>query len=276
MVTRPALVELGASSEAVDWTKAFLYDRYMSVKIGGARSDPRLVPGGSPQGSILGGFLFCCTTNCFAELPSPEIDDQEEGGEQEEETREEPVTQVAEVGQAPHANPFQDVVNSTPTARGQFVRFRPPVGLGDLEADLESDEDGEFEYFKPRRYNPLDTTIESEVGEQELVRLPSTVCREPIECYVYIDDFNTVEKLDLAGAERHITTEKQEILVRAYKSEVQFSRVGELADQIGMRVNSKKTQILCIHHSKYSKVRSYIRTEGEDIMSGDSLKILGF
>ena len=35
----------------------------MSVKIGESRSDPRPVPGGSPQGSIMGNYLFCITTN---------------------------------------------------------------------------------------------------------------------------------------------------------------------------------------------------------------------
>ena len=64
-----ALTDLGASEESVDWTAAFLYGRKMSVKIGSTRSVPRTVPGGSPQGSILGNFLFCITTNAFAELP---------------------------------------------------------------------------------------------------------------------------------------------------------------------------------------------------------------
>ena len=35
----------------------------MSVKIGKTQSVPRTVPGGSPQGSILGNYLFCATTD---------------------------------------------------------------------------------------------------------------------------------------------------------------------------------------------------------------------
>ena len=42
---------------------AFLVGRKMSVKIGSTYSEPQLVPGGSPQGSILGNYLFCATTN---------------------------------------------------------------------------------------------------------------------------------------------------------------------------------------------------------------------
>ena len=40
----------------------------MSVKIGKTLSTPRNVPGGSPQGSILGNYLFCATTDCFTGL----------------------------------------------------------------------------------------------------------------------------------------------------------------------------------------------------------------
>ena len=60
-----ALSNMGASTEAVKWTASFLYNRHMSVKIRQARSTPRSVPGGSPQGSILGNFLFCATTNAL-------------------------------------------------------------------------------------------------------------------------------------------------------------------------------------------------------------------
>ena len=63
-----ALDNLGATSIARDWTAAFLYQQTMSVKFGETFSTPRNVPGGSPQGSILGNFLFCATTNEFAEL----------------------------------------------------------------------------------------------------------------------------------------------------------------------------------------------------------------
>lgn len=43
-----------------------------------------------------------------------------------------------------------------------------------------------------------------------------------------------------------------------------------------MKVNKKKTQILCIHANKSDVVTSYIRTEEGEITSGKTLKILGF
>ena len=43
-----------------------------------------------------------------------------------------------------------------------------------------------------------------------------------------------------------------------------------------MRVNSKKTQVLCIHSNVDSTVSSFINTHEGKIESGSSLKILGF
>ena len=43
-----------------------------------------------------------------------------------------------------------------------------------------------------------------------------------------------------------------------------------------MRVNDKKTQILCIHPSSNDNVTSYIRAGSGEILSKDTLKILGF
>ena len=62
----------------------------------------------------------------------------------------------------------------------------------------------------------------------------------------------------------------------AAKSELQFDRVQELARNIKMKVNCKKTQILCIHSDTSSNVTSYIRSGETIITSGQKLKILGF
>ena len=43
-----------------------------------------------------------------------------------------------------------------------------------------------------------------------------------------------------------------------------------------MKVNGKKTQILCIHNNNFANVSSYIRTETGEITSTNRLKILGF
>ena len=43
-----------------------------------------------------------------------------------------------------------------------------------------------------------------------------------------------------------------------------------------MRVNSKKTQMLCINGNRTDNIRTYILANGEELESTDSLKILGF
>ena len=58
-----ALEALGSSSATTGLVHAFLEGRTMSVRVGSNYSTPRPVPGGSPQGSILGNYLFCATTN---------------------------------------------------------------------------------------------------------------------------------------------------------------------------------------------------------------------
>ena len=93
---------------------------------------------------------------------------------------------------------------------------------------------------------------------------------------MYIDDFNSVEALNLKGAPAHYSTNKTNISVRACKSERLFRRINYLADEIGMRVNCDKTQMLCINACIHNNVRSYIESGETKIQSTNALKLLGF
>ena len=107
--------------------------------------------------------------------------------------------------------------------------------------------------------------------------MATTACSQSLTSYVYIDDYNTIERLNLANAPSHISTNKKEIQVLAAKSEIQFDNVQRLAKPINMRVNEKKTQLLCVHTNPYCNVTSYIRTgDNNEIRSSKQLKILGF
>ena len=57
------LGKLGASGDQCLMVAAFLRKRIMRVKVGKELSVPCLVPGGAPQGSVLGSFLFCAATS---------------------------------------------------------------------------------------------------------------------------------------------------------------------------------------------------------------------
>ena len=68
-----ALSSLNADPGDIALVKAFLSGRSMSVKVDDCFSSRRSVPGGSPQGSILGNFLFCATTDMFNRISATPI-----------------------------------------------------------------------------------------------------------------------------------------------------------------------------------------------------------
>ena len=94
--------------------------------------------------------------------------------------------------------------------------------------------------------------------------------------YIYIDDYNCVEKVQVKYSPVHITSSAQTIKVHAPLSESRFDQIRETAQDIGMKVNAGKTQLLCISGRSDSIVTTHIKNEGQMIESGSSLKILGF
>ena len=139
--------------------------------------------------------------------------------------------------------------------------FKPPSCLVNLSGDYQSDEES-FHFFRQRANNQLDTTIESMVEETH--RIPNSLCGAPIASMVYIDDYNAIEKLRITGAEAHISTKKTEVKILARKTEHLFNTVTELATETGMRVNAKKTQLLCIHANKGSNINNRANNDCQD------------
>ena len=61
------------------------------------------------------------------------------------------------------------------------------------------------------------------------------------------------------------------------KCEDFFAKIRTEADEIGLQVNEKKTQLLCVSTSSKSDVDSYIcLQDGSKIESQRSLKVVGF
>ena len=69
---------------------------------------------------------------------------------------------------------------------------------------------------------------------------------------------------------------KERRLIHADECERVFDYVVDNASKIGMKVNCKKTQLLCVSPLNCAEVTSYFISEGETITSGSNMKMLGF
>ena len=271
-----ALERLNADKKDIDLVQAFLYGRTMRVKIGSVLSTPRTVPGGSPQGSILGNFLFCVATN--------ELSEEEQGGEEESED----LSVVGQQERSAATLSFEDngVSGSDISAddnRNVSPITRPPpeTNNSELVSDISgSDDSFNFVYFNRRRPILNDTVLSERYTQDQIdaaIGVPEGWLDRPISTKVYIDDLNTIEKVKQSTAITTFSEGKPLVKPHAINSEKNFARIKSRAETIGMRVNSEKTQLLCITGNTTSRVTSYIRTaEGQEINSSENLKILGF
>ena len=239
-----ALRDLGAKEGYVALVNAFLHNRTMSVKVRGSFSSPRTINGGSPQGSITGGFLFCATID--------------------------KLLAVKPVG----SDPGPDVSASSSSL--------PPSPTPNLEtsSEINSSEDdiaGFFRWFQPRRFDDtaesedLNNTARRNILDIEQPDLPVA----PI-VKGYIDDFNVIERLDDRLKTTHFTTNRTTSSLYAGDSGKVFEQLGVVSKDLGMKINPDKTQLLCISPANGAATESYIRAEGKKIRSGPELKILGF
>ena len=105
-------------------------------------------------------------------------------------------------------------------------------------------EEGGFEWFRDVEDSGTDGGSEGDDATEDHTAYVPPEHKKTLRNYVYIDDFNSVEIVDVKNAPMHITTKKTVINAKAVKSERLFSRVNTLASDIGMQVNSQKTQML--------------------------------
>ena len=115
----------------------------MRVKVDSVLSAPRPVPGGSPQGSILGNFLFCCTTDEFGRAG---ID----AGP--------PITNEALGDDSTVSFGRNGVQGSDFSSGNDSVALPSPIQRPSVPLPSDSDDSAEeFRFFRQRR-NPLDDT----------------------------------------------------------------------------------------------------------------------
>ena len=279
----------GASKQSVRLIYSFLSDRRMSYSVNRALSDPRTVPGGSPQGTLLGNFLFVIATDNLeddnglnhmeASALSPtflSVDSPSSSSEPED-------TDVS-LFATPSANIMCNMT-STPTSRGQFVPLRR---VGNASTNFEgsySSDDEVIPFYSVKKRLRVISSSSSENGMTTLTREerlnhesePAHWDYMPLKVWKFIDDFLAGERLALSVSQRFFSQKKPMLKLHAQECELFFNSVVKNANEIGMRVNESKTQMLCLSTSIDYDVCSFIRTpSGQKIESGDTLKILGF
>ena len=256
-----ALARRGASTDTIAMVGAFLDRRLMNFKVNSARSSLRPVNGGSPQGTKLGNFLFIITIEdieaerAFGDLPPPPQ-----------------INEPFRDNLAPHDEHDQDDCFGLRHLAGRINavrRFDSGVRVASTPVKAGTT-DGVLRYFdrSGRENTPIDLQhdeIDAPWKEEEWLDK-------------YVDDVEYGEKHFIDKCISTFTSSKEARLIHAAGCQSMFRRIETNAGHIGMRVNSSKTQLLCISPSINYEISSYFRPsdDSEEIVSQDTLKVLGF
>ena len=232
------LVKKCASNQTIAMVAAFLSKRQMCVRTSSTMSAKRIVSGGSPQGTKLGNLLFCIAIDDITEYLDGE-----------------PHTMISPERAIPPQ--YLPQFASTPQQE-QYDNYYPndsfnpnPFGLRRKKNVI--NDTLPFTMMVPEAYEEVSTW---EIG--------------------YIDDLNIGETLKVSEGEAHITTSREKRSIRAIGCEEKYVTIKMNGRDVGMLINSKKTQLLCISSSNTFEVECFVSIENEKLISGDSLKILGF
>ena len=245
-----ALAEKGASNTVLGMVYSFLSDREMRVKIDGKFSSTRKTPGGAPQGTKSGNLLF-----------SVAIDDMELAGEAFDRRSEEDVSIFRTRVPAPDESSCTMLYNTSADSfniadkDGRLFKKHthlddtpPNLLLGAWDRDL-------IEEFNGR----LRQWMGSSVGE-----------------FRYVDDQNYLEVALLKNSISTLTTGKEQRFIHAKKLNEKYILIDDKAKKLGMCLNLKKTQLLCVSGATSFDIKAYISVGGQVIESVEEIKILGY
>ena len=261
-----SLIDHGASTHSTRLVGAFLTDRSMRFKAANALSTPRQLRGGSPQGTLLGNFMFVMTTNKLeiGELlpqPSPR-------------QRSPPLTDY----RATQPSPGLPTLGHAPV--DDPLALSPGNSPVDTSSSDHNTSDDSFTYLQEfrRPYNRIDDSSESlNLGDLPEGEDDSDPADDDMAVLKYVDDFLGSETLETERGTAIFSQNKTQRFLHARGSQDFFNTVNRQCTGIGMTVNSKKTQMITINAASSEDVRSFIKTtDGDTILSQDSLKVLGF
>ena len=211
----------------------------MSVRVGKARSALREVKAGAPQGSVLGGFLF-----------NVGVDNLEDGCDYKE--------------TSPTRREHQPMVSDCP-ATSTPTRVMPLDMLPTMSPIREEEPTLQF---LPRTIN-----IPPQLRQP---KDPRWIERPPLKLK-FIDDGAHLAKVNLQRERLLLEGGKFIKEIHDQRTQNMFDHVVKRAEERGMRVNDRKTVVVCISAATSFQARAIVYGRQEEVItSQQSLKILGF
>ena len=243
-----AFAQHGASNQVIGLVAAFLSGRTMSVRVGSTWSTKRPVNGGVPQGSILGVLLFNITTDCLEDTPTE----------------------------------HQITPTSPPAPHGYNRSQSTPIRTN--HRTLESQEPDITPVRKHPSYVFLASARNVPRSLRDITPPPepnpktSAIWRpRPTSTHKFIDDGIIDSRLNMETVredERGGVKTKDKHAVNTQNT---FRRTVHNAEAIGMKVNTLKTNQICISDALSFRATAHIFTEGgEKIECSENLKVLGY
>ena len=239
----------GASNQLIRLLASFLQERMMTVKVEEARSVPKAVNAGAPQGSVLGTYMFNVGTDSLEQG----IDIQQN-------------VNTYQLSQGDlsflEMQPDRNYAESTP----ERIRF-PTADLDD--SPIAGDPTHQLVHFLPTARN-IPPNLNSRRIEPAWRDRPVTVRK-------FVDDNLQAEKLSMKEVNQYQLHGCTYRNVRAVKSEMMFRHISAKAEQQGLKVNSDKTTLLSVSGAISYQARSHIYDiNNTRIDCSEKLKALGF
>ena len=230
------LETLGASKRSLTLVHAFLKGRSMTVRVGQEHSEAVDLSGGSPQGSVLGCFLYCATSQqidqrLLQQMAPPQPQDR-------------PPTIVR----------TEDDTDEHNTDQGE------EDGFGLLGNILDESVEDIVEHDASGQLDPLALQLIEHI----------------IKVYKYIDDTSAVETVSGLATRKHFSTRMTTEEVPAPVLERLMHHIITKAGLIGMQVNCSKTGLICFSPDNGCDSGASIVAGDTTISSSRTMKLLGF
>ena len=243
------LARKGASSRVSSMVYSFLHGRTMKIKHGRNFSTERAMPGGAPQGTKSGNLLY-----------SIAVDDLEG------------LLLSHDSSLPPH--PIADeLTNPAPAFPGHVTERNFDLSLNVAEYDSRLKRKQTF--LNDSAPHDLLNNWDAEEME-EFFGTPRGWRDQKVCNYMYVDDQNFLERSLASNAASHFSQAKEIKKLHANKLSNKYIEVEAAASSVDMKLNLKKTQLICVTDAKHSNISSYLQIGDQIIESVNEIKILGY